>query len=323
MKNNNQSRQNKTTACCTTTIASAPGSVMLMGEHAVLHGYPAIVTAVDKRLQVKLTPIHSRKIEIISALGSASLTLDDLIIKAPFHFVGGVFSHFLPYLSHGFKVEIVSGFSHKVGLGSSAAVVVALTCALRAALNNPFDHQLIFDDAYQIMRRVQTVGSGADIAASVFGGVLFYVRNKPPERFDGAPAISLAYSGHKTPTVEVIATVEKNFENKRDSLTHIYQTMGALVEKAKRAFIKKDWQSLGRFCTLQQTAMQQLGVATPALDQLVADFLKREGVYGAKISGSGLGDCAIAVGEFDIDAFCDITDNIAIAMTKQGVTLDE
>src|SRR5438045_3958935 len=72
---------------CMLLRASAPGSLMLLGEYAVLHGQHALVCAIDKRMTVTLSPRDDKKILIESALGHYETTLSDLKLVSPFRFV--------------------------------------------------------------------------------------------------------------------------------------------------------------------------------------------------------------------------------------------
>src|SRR3990167_7396944 len=111
--------------------ASAPGSLMLLGEYAVLHGKPALVCAVDKRINVILTPRRDTTITIHSELlGDYQTDLLQLKIEKPFHFVLGALKHNQAKLKRGCDIEINSAFSDKVGLGSSAAVTIATLAAI-------------------------------------------------------------------------------------------------------------------------------------------------------------------------------------------------
>lgn len=110
--------------------ASAPGSLMLMGEHAVLRGQPAIVCAINKRMTIALTPRADRTVRLHSALGEHETTLDDLAPNESFRFVLGAIRACRADFQQGFELDIRSGMSHQMGLGSSAAVTVATLAAL-------------------------------------------------------------------------------------------------------------------------------------------------------------------------------------------------
>ena len=188
--------------------ASAPGSLMLFGEHAVLRGFPAIACAVNSRLRVVLEPRGDRLVQVTSDLGRLGTSLDALEIRKPFTFLLTALQHAARPLEHGLDIRVEAEFSSTVGLGSSAAVTVATL----AALDRLQDHDAPAGDllarAIRVIRAVQGLGSGTDAAASLHGGiVLFDPAPQAVTTLPGKPPISLVYSGAKDPTAFVVAAV--------------------------------------------------------------------------------------------------------------------
>lgn len=279
--------------------ASAPGSLMLMGEHAVLHDHQAIVFAVDKRMTVTLKPRADEKIEVRSPrLGVWQTELSKLALTAPFHFVSASLCRHRDKLKSGFDLEITADFSDKMGLGSSAAVTVAtLGVIFSWAGLSPTPLEQI-QAAREIILEVQGLGSGADAAASVLGGVVAY-RAKPLEfeKFTPDLPLTVLYSGYKTPTVEVIKQVNEKFANDRALFEQHCLAIQACVEEALLALRSQDWQGFGKAMNRQQAVMMDLGVSTPLLDEMIQQLRATSTIQGAKISGSGLGDCVIGLGK--------------------------
>ena len=279
--------------------ASAPGSLMLFGEHAVLHGEPALVGAVNRRMEVILTPRDDHRIEIISVLGSYTASLDALEPDERFRFLLEAVRR-AGHLPSGFILEVASGFSATVGFGSSAAVTVAACAALAAWTGPEPAAQELLKKSVDIIRAVQGTGSGADAAASVYGGVSTY-RAGPVQatRVDDIPPVSVIYSGYKTPTVEVIRQVEQAFADRTDELMALYREMGGITEAAAEALARQDLAAAGACMDQAQACMVRLGVSNPDLDHLATALCNQPGITGAKISGSGLGDCVIGIGQTD------------------------
>lgn len=207
--------------------ASAPGKLVLLGEYAVLEGAPALVLAVDRRANVSLSPSGDDSWEVVSpTLGShARLQLHDgnaiWIDKAPAEL--GWIATLLARFSHGesspaCRVELDSNAFHldhegkreKLGLGSSAALTVALLGALRARANLASP---TLDEAIEAHRAIQHGrGSGIDVAASLSGGLSRF-------RLDGETACvermklpdalhwCCVYSGRSASTSAMLATV--------------------------------------------------------------------------------------------------------------------
>jgi mevalonate kinase len=278
--------------------ASAPGSLMLLGEYAVLYNKPALVCAVDKRMTVTLKPRSDQRIELISeGYGRYVTSLSELEVKAPFQFVTACLTQYRKKLKSGCEIYITSEFSDQLGFGSSAAVTVATLAALFAWLELPTDEGQLIREGRRLIRDVQTVGSGADVAASVVGGVVAY-RASPLafEKFSDLPPLTVIYSGSKTPTVEAIRRVKEKFSAAPALFNTLCQAIHHCAKEGIYALHQKDWSRLGSAMNVQQGLMQSLGVSTPLLDDLIERLRADTAIMGAKISGSGWGDCVLGLG---------------------------
>ncbi len=280
---------------------SAPGSTMLLGEHAVLSGELALVAALDKRLRVCLTPRVDKQLVINSALGELQQPLTKLTVVKPFQFIVAAVERFVEFLPSGLTLQVQADFKSDLGLGSSAAVSVAtLACLLvftKQLKSATPDRKRLLSLAVELIREVQGRGSGADIAASVYGGVVAYRCNGEVEQLGRVPTIGLYYSGSKTPTAQVLEFVAKQFIDREAELMALYQAIGVCAEAGKKALQLGDWNELGECFYRQQQLMDELGVNTPELTQLIEKLRRHPDMKGVKISGSGLGDCVVALAE--------------------------
>jgi len=276
--------------------------LMLMGEHAVLQGQPCLVMAMDAYLELSLIPRNASVVQLDSDLGQVTWDLAALPETAePFSFVLACLKSIRTPWPSGFQLRIRSGFSSEWGLGSSAAVVVGVLLALRLFTEPEasLDRGAVLNLARTVVRSVQGgVGSGADLAASLFGGVLHY-RAEPEIRLrrlaDTLP-IWAVYSGYKEKTVRVIAGVRALRERHPTWVDAVFALMGQGVELASASIENQDWSALGTLLNGQQGLMSALGLSQAALDALLWAMRAQAGVFGAKISGSGLGDCLLALG---------------------------
>ncbi len=305
--------------------ASAPGSMMLLGEYAVLQGKQALVCAVDQRITVRLLPRDDKKIKISSMLGDYESEIATLKIAAPFEFILTTLKKFTELMPHGCDLTITSDFSHKIGLGSSAAVTVATLAAIKTWLDQAVDAKTLLNDARAIVREVQGLGSGADVAASVYGGMVAYkMQPMLAEKILPTHSITAVYSGYKTPTVTAVRQVEKFFSPQ----PHLYQDICAAIDNCAvqgiRAARAENWQGLGDTMNAQQILMQSLGVNTPDLNAIVLALRRHKNVLGAKISGSGLGDCIIALGNAgDLNWGNNDIKTLPVSMSSQGVVCEK
>ncbi len=300
--------------------ASAPGKLMLLGEHAVLHGSRCLVFAVDQRLSVVAAPRNDRRLLVESSHGRLLSHLDDLQVAMPFTFMLTAVKTFPYPLPGGMELKVVSEFAADVGLGSSAAVTAATTAALLHAAGRPFDRREIFDLALKTILAVQGKGSGADLAASVFGGLLLY--RAQPQQVEPLPRllpVSVVYSGHKTPTTQVIERVEARRSRLPQLFESLYAAADASAVAAADAVRRDDLSLLGELLDVNQGIMEALGVCSRRLADIVYALRACPGIYGAKISGSGLGDCVVGLGQAQGDCGYPL---LPIRMSAEGVSLD-
>ncbi len=313
--------------------SSAPGSLMLLGEHAVLHGRRALICAIHKRITVELFQTLEKSVQIFSSIGNYGAPLDDLRDHPDFRFVLDAVKQYP--LKQGIELKIESEFSSDIGFGSSAAVTVATHAALMRSQPNsgsrgefalpvepessgkasppaePYRLEL-FKRSLATIHRVQGRGSGADVAASVFGGIVAY-RSDPLEIIPLKKSFPLTavYSGSKMKTVDVIRYLEEKRALNAAYFEKIFDRMDASVGE-----VIEDFSRLGSMLILNQKLMEEMGLCNAALAEIIQIFQTLE--TPAKISGSGLGDCAIGLAEVpNIGNFA----TYALQIEPQGVSI--
>ena len=298
-------------------VASAPGSAMLFGEHAVLRGGPAIVAAIDYRLSVTIHPRPDTQVDVQSAFGSVTTTLDSLSLGPRLRFVEAVLQRFRSRLPCGLSVAITSHIDPTVGLASSAAVTVALAFSLHAWIDGGCDRQALLLECCDIIRSVQGFGSGADAAAIVYGGVIAYQMDQAvvTPLCSQLPLV-LVYSGQKTPTPEVIRYVQEKERSSPDIYKAIFSAIDRVTIAAVDAARHGNLVRLGDLMNQAHGLMEALSVGTNQLSALCWALRERPSIYGAKISGSGLGDCVVGVGSAP-----DLR-TIASSVTAKGVEVE-
>ncbi|MDH7476116.1 MAG: mevalonate kinase [Microgenomates group bacterium] len=265
---------------------SAPGKLMLLGEHAVVYGYPCLVTAVDKRLYVQAEIINNKEDEIIAPqVKESRFVLESIAqFKAKFG------------LEKSVRIITKGDFSHRVGLGSSSAVTVATFKALSLLFKLPLTLREIFDLSYKVNLSIQGVGSGFDLATATYGRTIFFVTGGKiiePLKINPLPLV-VGYSGIKADTPFYIRKVAEAFKRRKEDLNQIFNEITKLVYQAKKAILKSEFKLLGELMTKNHQWLKKLGVSVPKLDKMVMAALEG-GAYGAKLSGAGGGDCMIAL----------------------------
>jgi len=297
---------------------------MLLGEHAVLKGYPAVVCAINNRITVELIPQADRHITLTSALGEFQTSLDKLVINPPFQFVIAAIKLYEEKLTQGFHLKIQADFASHLGLGSSAAVTVACIAVLREFANLGVLPMKVLSEGLTVLKTVQGVGSGADLAASIFGGLIRYqIDPLKVTPLIPLPYIGLFYSGSKMLTAAVIKHIEQQFRHRNTELINIYQAIAVCAEEGIVAIKEANWQLLGQIFNRQQVAMEKLGVCNQALQQLINKIIQQKAIFGVKISGSGLGDCVVAIGNQGAFSHIDEQNYIPVDITTKGLKCEE
>jgi mevalonate kinase len=283
---------------------SAPGKLMLFGEHAVVAGYPCIVTAVNQRIQATIELLETYDFIVTAPevhINNYQKPVDQIgtgDIPKGVQFVEIAVKNFYEKfnIKKGIQITTSSEFSPSFGFGSSSAITVCVMRALSELLKVKLSQKELFDMCYKTVLDIQGKGSGFDIAAAIYGGTLYFLTGGKviePLKILPLPLV-VGYSGIKADTVILMKQVSERFRDQSDFLNAIYIGIEQIVKKARNALDEKDFEKIGKLMNENQLFLAKLGVSTVKLDTMIASAIAA-GAYGAKLSGAGGGDCMIAL----------------------------
>jgi mevalonate kinase len=280
--------------------ASAPGKIILFGEHAVVYGRPA--------LAVPVTQIHAEVEVSDSARSGIWIEAPDIALHAELNALSSddplasvIHNLFFKLGIHPFpslEIKISSTIPVAAGLGSGAAVSVALTRACSGHLGQELTDEEVNGFAYEIEKLHHGTPSGIDNTVVTYAKPVYFVKGRPIETFKvGRPfTVVIGDSGISAPTKESVRDVRKLWDADRTKWEGVFDRVGAIATKAKILIENGNWPELGALMVQNHTLLQEMTVSSPEIDKLVKAAGKA-GALGAKLSGGGRGGNVIALVE--------------------------
>ena len=193
-------------------------------------------------------------------------------------------------------IEISSTIPVASGLGSGAAVSVALIRALSSHLGHPITNEQVNALAYEIEKIHHGTPSGIDNTVITYAKPVFFVKGQSIETFQvGKPfTIVIGNTGISAPTKEAVGDVRALWEADKARWEKVFDKIGEIVKKAKEKTESGKWEELGDLMNANHSLLQEMTVSSPELDRLI-NAARKAGALGAKLSGGGRGGNMIAL----------------------------
>ena len=299
--------------------ASAPGKIILFGEHAVVYGEPALAVPVpalqaraiiSPNLSGSTGEVQIEAPEISLATPLSALKPDHPLKAAISQVVGKENLEQIPAC----QIQINSSIPLSSGLGSSAAISSALIRALAGFLGRPLTDDEVSQAAFEVEKIHHGTPSGIDNSVIVFQKPVFYQKGEPIEflTIEKPFQILIAGSGSPGDTRQAVELVKQNWSREPERYQQYFSEIGDIARTARELLLKGQFRDLGPLMDQNQRLLGELGVSTPTLDHL-AQTAKQAGALGAKLSGGGLGGYLIALVEDRIEP-------IREALIKEGAS---
>lgn len=299
--------------------ASAPGKIILFGEHAVVYNRPALavpVTQVQADVTTDFVETDFFTETRSKTDGGEENWENSLLIEAPDI---GLFSTLRALLADStphplatviirtlqtvgvtrppaLKIRITSTIPVASGLGSGAAVSVAIIRALSALFEQPLSDEQVNQLAYETEKLHHGTPSGIDNTVITYAKPVYFVRGQPIETFQvGAPfTLVIADTGISAPTKESVGDLKKLWEANKSRWEAVFDQVGGIVKVARKAIESGKWEVLGPLMDANHALLQKMTVSSPELDRLVL-AAETAGALGAKLSGGGRGGNLLAL----------------------------
>ena len=259
-------------------VGQAHSKIILIGEHAVVYGYPAISLPL---LEVEVT------CRVVPATTPWRLFEEDTLSMAVYASL-----EYLNIKDAYIRCQIDSAIPEKRGMGSSAAISIA---AIRAVFDY-FEAELPRDVLEILVNRAEMIAhmnpSGLDAKTCLSDQPIRFIKNVGFEELamDLSAYLVIADTGVYGHTREAIQVVESKG---KEALPFLY-ALGELTQQAEEAIKARDAVKLGEILTKAHGNLKEIGVSSLEADTLVETALDH-GALGAKMSGGGLGGCIIAL----------------------------
>ena len=280
--------------------ATAPGKIILFGEHFVVHGTHAVVCAINKRVSVTSETNDTAAISIESSLGKAAIPITedvDTVEKKfrPFFFIAKevISDH---NFKNGINIKIESDIPIGAGLGSSSACCVAGAASISNLFSKP-DISQILDMSIDAERTIFPKTSGADCTVSALGGIIEYQKESDPKSIktehDFDFVVVNSQKMHNTDAV--VSRVNQFKEKNEDAFSELCKEEDNLISKAVYSLQTFDLDIIGKCMSQNQIFLERIGVSNNVLLDIVKSIEKE--TFGAKLTGAGDGGCVIALTE--------------------------
>ncbi len=283
--------------------ATAPGKVILFGEHAVVYGQPALAAPVmHLRARAVIDETRTADVNLIAPDLGRSAQLSSARATNPLAAtVRVVERHFAKSLSDGYSLSVTSAIPIASGLGSGAAISVAVIRALgtylgRADALTREDVSLL---AYEVERLHHGTPSGIDNTVIAYEQPVYFIRRESGNVIKPfAPArplrLIIGDTGIRSATKDVVGDVRREWQHDPSRYEAIFEACGRLADAGRAALESGDLPEVGRLMDENHEWLVRMMVSSEALDRLVA-AARRAGALGAKLSGAGRGGNMIAL----------------------------
>jgi mevalonate kinase len=280
------------------TTANAPGKIILVGEHAVVYGRPAIAVPIAKvkaTATVEETAQGTGCVVVAKDLNRtihvAEAAPDDPLAAI----VRATLAHFHAQDLDA-MITVTSTIPIASGMGSGAAVSTAIVRALAGHLGYSLNNDILSALVFEVEGLYHGTPSGVDNTVIAHMRPVFFVKDRLIETFAIKSPLRLliADTGILSPTKVVVGDVRQAWEANPAKYDTWFRQIGQIALMARAAIIGGEHFALGALMDGNQWLLEQIGVSSPEIDRLV-QVARQASALGAKLSGAGRGGNVIVL----------------------------
>ncbi|QAA31805.1 mevalonate kinase [Clostridium manihotivorum] len=275
-------------------VGEAHSKLILVGEHAVVYGKPAI--AIPFPLKVKaVTTSYSGNIMLESSIYTGFIENVPMKMQG----ISACIREALNKLNqpcYGLRILIDSEVPSGRGLGSSAAVAIAIVRSLFSFFEEELSDEALFYIVQISERYAHGKPSGIDTASEISECPIWFEKGKDIFTIESTKTLFIVVgdTGRVGDTHTAVGNVRKKYDMEPLKVQKSLDEIGKVVDSARSCIIDGELNSLGRLLYINHKELINLGVSDEGLDLLVETAMKA-GALGAKLTGGGLGGCMIAL----------------------------
>jgi mevalonate kinase len=280
--------------------AKAPAKLILLGEHAVVYGHPAIAVPIPSlwlkaTCQANIRP--PRGFTVSAPQLGIDGSLSDLSEIHPLRVaILLTLQHLRITETPSVHLYVHANFPFSSGLGSSASLAVAVVQALSGFLGHPLDLPTVNALAYQVEISAHGTPSGVDNSVISYNQPIWFVKDQTPQVLTPGSDFHfvIADTGVKKSTAVTVGELAaKRQQEPLDINTH-YDAIGKIVSRGRVAFETGDSVEFGKLMNENQDHLAAISVSSAELDNLISAILQA-GALGAKLTGGGRGGFMLAL----------------------------
>lgn len=292
------------------------GKTILFNEHFVVHGIPAIASAINQKTIATVETSDGKGVSLIDDRNATKGYKEEKLDQQKESLERIINAAGIDTTRNPVRITLGGDLTAASGVGASAASCVAIARALSVYFNLGFSDEKINAIAYEGEKGYHGSPSGIDNTAATYGGLIWFKKGKPNVieqiKIQRHVEIVIGNTGLVADTKAAVARIKERKEKYPEKYNELFKKAENLAYKARAALEAFDLEYTGRLMTENHGLLQAAGVSCKELDHLV-DLAMAQGALGAKMTGGGLGGNMIALTPGEA-----LQEKVAGAMEKEG-----